>query len=126
VDDFSRPPTEPGPRAPTTASSTAIGYPTIGRPVAKEDWFLLWGPLGVMCAMLLALVGILWKRILVKDEMIAALNLRIAGIQDENADRLATMAKEHAMAFQQTAEKGQVLASSIRDVIEAAGKKIIR
>jgi hypothetical protein len=36
------------------------------------------------------------------------------------------MAKEHAMAFQQTAEKGQVLASSIRDVIEAAGKKIIR
>ena len=79
-----------------------------------------------MCALLLAAVGILWKRLGTKDAEVAALNLRIGQIQDDNAERLATMAKEHAQAFQQTAEKGQVLASSIRDVLDAAGKRIIR
>lgn len=126
MDDFPRPPTTPEDREPTATSSTAIAYPRFVQPVAKDDWYLLWGPLGVMCALLLAAVAILWKRLGTKDAEIAALNLRIAQIQDDNSDKLATMAKEHASAFQQTAEKGQVLASSIRDVLDAAGKKIIR
>jgi len=107
---------EPRDREPGVA---AVGYPTIGRPVAKEDWFLLWGPLGVMCGLLLVAVTILWRRLLAER-----------GERDEEREvwrkEMAELAREHAAAFKAETEKAHQLTASVKDMAHSVLPRLQR
>ncbi len=43
---------------PTVATQ---GIPTVGHEVKREDYLLIYGPLGIMSVIFLAIIGVLWK-----------------------------------------------------------------
>jgi len=126
------------PPTPTETNTTSIvTYPTIGRSVPRDDWYLLWGPLGVMAMMLVVVVGILWRRLLTErseafaraaaaDAKLDAEHKAMRELMESHAEKLEELGREHAGQFQQTTEKLHALAVTLRDALDATSRRVTR
>jgi len=113
------------------ARSSVVAYPTMG-PVAipKADWFTIWGPLGVGWMICLAGLVALWrasrKEKQEDSKALAEANRLLIEQARAHAQQLEQMARDHAQAHVAISEKLYQLAGSLRDVLDATGKRIIR
>lgn len=119
------------PDAPADRRTTAtVSYPTLGGPVPRDDWYLLWGPLGMYALAATVIVVVLWKRLLTErkaaDDARADERKEMRTLMEAHADKLEELGREHAGQFQATAEKLHILVGSLRDALDATSKRVIR
>ena len=127
------------PPAPAEQNNTTsiVTYPTIGRPVSRDDWYLLWGPLGFGWGLAAIMVAVLWRRMLAerreasdKDReharIIAEEHKAMREIMESHAEKLEELGREHAGQFQQTTEKLHALAVTLRDALDATSRRVTR
>jgi hypothetical protein len=121
----------------TVASAPIVSYPTLGRPVSRDDWYLLWGPLGMLALLSVVIVGILWRRLIFEREQaltrakedaakLDAEHKAMRELMEAHAEKLEELGREHAGQFQATTEKLHTLAVSLRDALDATSRRVIR
>jgi hypothetical protein len=130
--------TPPAPaEQPTQNTTSIVTYPTIGRPVSRDDWYLLWGPLGFGWGLAAIIVAVLWRRMLAerretaeKDKehakALAEEHRVMRQVMESHAEKLEELGREHAGQFQQTTEKLHALAVTLRDALDATSRRVTR